>query len=98
MTTNTATVTQPPAQVSRNGFHLQRTPLWLGALVALIGATIATLAVKADWMFLGDAYQFAFRQTHIAMTCGGLALLRSEEHTSELQSRFGIPYAVFCLK
>src|ERR1043166_9756815 len=23
---------------------------------------------------------------------------RSEEHTSELQSRFGIPYAVFCLK
>ena len=24
--------------------------------------------------------------------------LRSEEHTSELQSRFGIPYAVFCLK
>ncbi|HEY6206987.1 MAG TPA: hypothetical protein VIW21_12555, partial [Chthoniobacterales bacterium] len=75
MTTNTVTVTQPPAQVSRNGFHLQRTPLWLGALVALIGATIATLAVKADWMFLGDAYQFAFRQTHIAMTCGGLALL-----------------------
>ena len=75
MTTNTATVTQPPAQVSRNGFHLQRTPLWLGALVALIGATIATLAVKADWMFLGDAYQFAFKQTDVAMTCGGLALL-----------------------
>src|ERR1043166_10080706 len=24
--------------------------------------------------------------------------LRSEEHTSELQSRFGISYAVFCLK
>jgi len=23
---------------------------------------------------------------------------RSEEHTSELQSRFGISYAVFCLK
>src|ERR1043166_2148125 len=26
------------------------------------------------------------------------ALDRSEEHTSELQSRFGISYAVFCLK
>jgi len=26
------------------------------------------------------------------------AVLRSEEHTSELQSRFGISYAVFCLK
>src|ERR1043166_5184525 len=25
-------------------------------------------------------------------------ILRSEEHTSELQSRFGISYAVFCLK
>src|ERR1043166_4575612 len=25
-------------------------------------------------------------------------LNRSEEHTSELQSRFGISYAVFCLK
>src|ERR1043166_9443238 len=25
-------------------------------------------------------------------------LSRSEEHTSELQSRFGISYAVFCLK
>src|ERR1043166_10156210 len=28
----------------------------------------------------------------------GEALVRSEEHTSELQSRFGISYAVFCLK
>src|ERR1043166_1291606 len=26
------------------------------------------------------------------------AVVRSEEHTSELQSRFGISYAVFCLK
>src|ERR1043166_4999708 len=26
------------------------------------------------------------------------AQARSEEHTSELQSRFGISYAVFCLK
>ena len=28
----------------------------------------------------------------------GTKLDRSEEHTSELQSRFGITYAVFCLK
>src|ERR1043166_8494581 len=27
-----------------------------------------------------------------------LIVWRSEEHTSELQSRFGISYAVFCLK
>src|ERR1043166_1909326 len=32
-------------------------------------------------------------------TFGGNSFrLRSEEHTSELQSRFGISYAVFCLK
>src|ERR1043166_10097277 len=29
---------------------------------------------------------------------GRRVLWRSEEHTSELQSRFGISYAVFCLK
>src|ERR1043166_9815870 len=29
---------------------------------------------------------------------GGPCADRSEEHTSELQSRFGISYAVFCLK
>src|ERR1043166_9823157 len=29
---------------------------------------------------------------------GASNFLRSEEHTSELQSRFGISYAVFCLK
>src|SRR3546814_10266862 len=29
---------------------------------------------------------------------GQLAALRSEEHTSELQSLMRIPYAVFCLK
>src|SRR3546814_5768846 len=29
---------------------------------------------------------------------GGMAMLRSEEHTSELQSLMRISYAVFCLK
>src|ERR1043166_1654728 len=29
--------------------------------------------------------------------CFRVPILRSEEHTSELQSRFGISYAVFCL-
>src|SRR3546814_4335228 len=29
---------------------------------------------------------------------GGIAVLRSEEHTSELQSLMRISYAVFCLK
>src|ERR1043166_2072804 len=74
MTTNAATVTGTAAPFSRNGLHPQRIPLLLGALVAMIGAAIAIFAVKADWMFLGDGYRFALRQTHVAMACGGLAL------------------------
>src|ERR1043166_10154649 len=42
------------------------------------------------------------RCTGRAPPCAGRApsicCCRSEEHTSELQSRFGISYAVFCLK
>src|ERR1043166_9286358 len=35
---------------------------------------------------------------HLYEQLTGKKLVRSEEHTSELQSRFGISYAVFCLK
>ena len=34
----------------------------------------------------------------LTLVFGSLLLGRSEEHTSELQSRFGKSYAVFCLK
>src|SRR3546814_7370370 len=36
--------------------------------------------------------------THAAMVVACTRLLRSEEHTSELQSLMRISYAVFCLK
>src|SRR3546814_5859151 len=43
-----------------------------------------------------------WRQTPVATLCAGTGLLqpdiRSEEHTSELQSLMRISYAVFCLK
>jgi len=61
-----------------------------------------------------DANKIIFRRAEVSMLAGtpgvgkstlALALAlrmkvpsRSEEHTSELQSRFGISYAVFCLK
>src|SRR3546814_6388236 len=32
------------------------------------------------------------------LACGDILVLRSEEHTSELQSLMRISYAVFCLK
>src|ERR1043166_5178584 len=38
------------------------------------------------------------RETRILVQTHPDVLVRSEEHTSELQSRFGISYAVFCLK
>src|ERR1043166_9264805 len=51
---------------------------------------------------LGDVEQHAFGPVHLHFEPADplrLALVhRSEEHTSELQSRFGISYAVFCLK
>src|SRR3546814_1756062 len=34
----------------------------------------------------------------ICLECEGIVLIRSEEHTSELQSLMRISYAVFCLK
>src|SRR3546814_9280722 len=34
----------------------------------------------------------------VALLLGALAAMRSEEHTSELQSLMRISYAVFCLK
>ena len=89
MTTNTATVTRTAAPFWRNGFHPQRIPLWLGALVALLGATITVLAVKADWMFLGDAYRFALRQTDVAMACGG-----SKANVRQDQANSGQPAPV----
>src|ERR1043166_9986244 len=42
-------------------------------------------------------YHLSFWNTEAELT-SALSGPRSEEHTSELQSRFGISYAVFCLK
>src|SRR3546814_2497468 len=38
------------------------------------------------------------RWRHAAFTAASIAAMRSEEHTSELQSLMRISYAVFCLK
>src|ERR1043166_9880868 len=46
---------------------------------------------------LEEGCHFIFHIGHTGSTLLS-RLLRSEEHTSELQSRFGISYAVFCLK
>src|SRR3546814_2040957 len=51
-------------------------------------------------LFLGSKFAIGFAgpSVIISYAIGGLIALRSEEHTSELQSLMRISYAVFCLK
>src|SRR3546814_9453555 len=57
-----------------------------------------------QWAFVGDAIADPLTGIHAALAAwrnwraGGSKLLRSEEHTSELQSLMRLSYAVFCLK
>src|SRR3546814_2617143 len=48
-----------------------------------------------DWIGGADE-QAGF--VYFGVTLGALTIVRSEEHTSELQSLMRISYAVFCLK
>src|SRR3546814_5456997 len=72
-------------------------PIYHAALARKIGKSgpIAFLNVGgvANFTFIGNDEQI------IALDTGpGNGMLRSEEHTSELQSLMRISYAVFCLK
>src|ERR1043166_1781382 len=63
-----------------------------GGLAAALGAAVLAGQLDADQPF--DVAQI----THLLGARDQRDRHRSEEHTSELQSRFGISYAVFCLK
>src|SRR3546814_3140328 len=66
--------------------------MFLGEIVA--GIASGSRSLQADALdFLGDSANYA-----ISLGVAGMALGRSEEHTSELQSLMRISYAVFCLK
>src|SRR3546814_4481614 len=56
------------------------------------------LAAAMEKPDLFDDERFATREARIAHQEDMIAVLRSEEHTSELQSLMRISYAVFCLK
>src|ERR1043166_3081306 len=58
----------------------------------LVAFRIAVVPFLYHWYFGAKAPR------PLATTVNVGELPRSEEHTSELQSRFGISYAVFCLK
>src|SRR3546814_4723372 len=68
-----------------------KTPVWT-ALAALIVNIAINLYVVSRYGIVGLAGATA---VSASLNC---LLLRSEEHTSELQSLMRISYAVFCLK
>src|SRR3546814_9468601 len=61
-------------------------PFVAGLLLVAFGTSLPELAVNARAVFTGNP----------ALALGNA--VRSEEHTSELQSLMRISYAVFCLK
>jgi len=64
-------------------------------LVRVKGESMRDAGIHAgDVLIVDKSLTPTDRKIVVAMIDGN----RSEEHTSELQSRFGISYAVFCLK
>src|SRR3546814_4878991 len=63
--------------------------------VALAATSLITPVIVTN----AEAFAISRRTTGAAIgACEALMTLRSEEHTSELQSLMRISYAVFCLK
>src|SRR3546814_4807419 len=65
-----------------------------GIAAGILGA--ALVALFADR--IGNAFGGNGQELFNAFVLGAAVLMRSEEHTSELQSLMRISYAVFCLK
>src|SRR3546814_10465707 len=66
----------------------------------LFGFSMLALGLAALQLMLDrGAHEDWFNSVEIWIECGiAIACLRSEEHTSELQSLMRISYAVFCLQ
>src|SRR3546814_8978281 len=85
--------------------HLQgreRSPaLAFFALEGLVFLTLAitlTRSIVAGWLLGAIAAALLFGTAWRRVLAIGALVVRSEEHTSELQSLMRISYAVFCLK
>src|SRR3546814_4391655 len=77
-------------RLSRPESPLSLNPIWLSVGFAVLAS--AFLTVKAH-----DFVKPYARAYHMAKSIDA-DIVRSEEHTSELQSLMRISYAVFCLK
>src|SRR3546814_1601753 len=65
-------------------------------------ARLAALTDRLDWVWITGNHDAGMAQAPGGARCADMQVdgiwLRSEEHTSELQSLMRISYAVFCLK
>src|SRR3546814_2644373 len=90
---------RPPPRSTRTDTLFPYTTLFLsrwlsvGSVLATIVWLIATLGFGFYASRFGD-----YNDTYGSLGAVVVLLLRSEEHTSELQSLMRISYAVFCLK
>src|SRR3546814_6797359 len=77
-------------------------PAWLGPLVGIgfcaIAGAFYLRAYGAVWRQRSPRKRRYWLALGVAALVGALIGVRSEEHTSELQSLMRISYAVFCLK
>src|SRR3546814_7923772 len=71
-------------------------PLWEQFLVFVSNAVQGDLG--RSFVYSTDALGLILSKLPATLELAFLALVRSEEHTSELQSLMRISYAVFCLK
>src|SRR3546814_1105547 len=79
--------------------------LWSGVRFSLLADHDPPRLLRPDQVGRSAAWHGRSRTDHGARPCGAAGLprrfpatVRSEEHTSELQSLMRISYAVFCLK
>src|SRR3546814_4446319 len=71
---------------------------WRESATYVGGDAVVVVETPLGRMGLSICYDLRFPELYRALADRGAAVLRSEEHTSELQSLMRISYAVFCLK
>src|SRR3546814_4959193 len=69
-----------------------------GLCAPLVGLLSDRIGARRPLMIIGSTLSFCTNAAIIWLTDLSLVAIRSEEHTSELQSLMRISYAVFCLK
>src|SRR3546814_9972277 len=100
MATLMAMTANLPADWVFSAFSIGRNQLPYAAMAVLAGGNIRVGLEDNIWLGKGELAtngQLVERAATIARAMGS-RLLRSEEHTSELQSLMRISYAVFCLQ